>query len=412
VASEEEELLSGQRIAVVRGGEWNATPDVPRTLDVIRRLGGRPTVICWDKSGRGLSREVVEGCDVLRFRKHIPARNAILFAWWPAWWAWLLRQLIAGRYDLVHAIDLEAMIPAAIGKCLGGYRLVYDCRDSLGLVLSNVRAPVPQAFAAMERLFLPAADGMLLTQGALDVCAAYFGRRATRCIPIVQVMNVPPVRTLPAHFRRPTARPLRVLVSGYISPRRGAYLLTDHFANREDVIFDVVGDIRYPDIISRFKSMRNVTFYGLVPYARSLELTDQCDLVWLHYDVSLRNVAIATSNKMFEGMMYGKPYVTSEGSWMGDIAKRLKMGWALPYGDTAGLDLLWRQLNERPELLVQAGLNARAAVERGFNWVLQSGNQVALYRHVLGRPSSSQACQGWRRFLGVAAEASVCGSLR
>ncbi len=42
-----------QRVAIIRGGEWNATQAIPRTLDVLKSLGMTATVLCWDKDGDG-----------------------------------------------------------------------------------------------------------------------------------------------------------------------------------------------------------------------------------------------------------------------------------------------------------------------------------------------------------------------
>jgi glycosyltransferase involved in cell wall biosynthesis len=297
-------------------------------------------------------------------------------------------------------MDVDTLVPAAMGKFLKGYGLIYHCRDALGLVMDNVSWPVPQFFSHLDRTFTPTADGMVLTQGDLRASAAFFGRRTTRKVPTVQVLNVPPVRP-PGGYRVPTARPVRINYSGYVSPVRGARILVEAFRDRADVAVDIVGDIRYAALQRQFQEMRNATLHGRVPYQRALELMDQADLIWLHYDNSLKNVAIASANKMFEAMMLGKPYLTADGCWMAEVAREFGLGWSLPYGDMDGLVRLVHRLNADPSLLVEAGRRGREAFERYFTWEGQRENIVRLYRAVLEDAEIPQRdYEGWARFIG------------
>ena len=104
------------RIAILRGGEWDCTQAIPRMLDALKGMGLKATILCWDKSGKKQAREVVDGTEVIRFRRYIPPRNVLLFVWWPVWWGWLLWRLIRGRYDLVHTMDIDTLVPSALGS--------------------------------------------------------------------------------------------------------------------------------------------------------------------------------------------------------------------------------------------------------------------------------------------------------
>ena len=352
-------------------------------------------------SGEKQAREVVDGTEVIRFRRYIPPRNVLLFVWWPVWWAWLLWRLIRGRFDLVHAMDIATLVPTAAGKALLGYRLIYDSRDPLGLALDNVRWPVPQFFTMLDRLSTPAADGILLSQGDVRACAEFFGRRAAQKVPVVRVLNVPTLPP-PSEYRVPTARPLRINYSGYISPVRGAFILAEVVEGRTDVVVDVVGEIRYPQIRQRFEQMANMKLYGRVPYEKALQLMDQADVVWVYYDPALKNAVISSANKMFESMMLSKPYLTTTGSWYGKVARQFGLGWPLPYGDVEKLRGLIERLNADPSLLVEAGRRGREAFVKHFTWPKQRENVLQLYRCVLqgAAAASMRRHKGWKRFIG------------
>jgi glycosyltransferase involved in cell wall biosynthesis len=391
------------RIAIVRGGEWDCTQAIPRTLDVLESMGLQATVLCWDLTAAKPPAEKVKAHQILRFRRRVPPRSIRLFLNWPAWWCWIVRQLARGRFDVVIAMNFDTLPAVAAAKALLGFRLIYDVRDPFGLVLANIRPPVPQAFGALERTLAQAADGMVLSQGDIEVCADYFGRRLARTLPTTQVLNVPTADP-PRTFRPPTGRPLRINVSGYISPVRGAFILADAFGGRGDVTCDIVGEMRYPQVEQRFGKMGNATVFGRVDYDKALELMDRSDLIWLHYDNSLKNVAIASANKMFEAMMLGKPYVTADGSWMEQIARTFGLGWSLPYGDVQALQRLVERLNADPSLLVEAGRRGRECFERYFRWSRQRDNMTQLFRHVFGGgpPVPRRPNGRWLRFIGGA----------
>ncbi|MCD4699923.1 MAG: glycosyltransferase [Phycisphaerae bacterium] len=395
--------MNKPRIVIIRDGEWNCTQAIPRTLDALEAMGLRATVLCWDLTGRQAATDMVNGHRILRFRRYVPPRSIRLFLWWPAWWCWVLWQLFRGRFHIVHAMNFGALPPAVAGRMIFGYRLIYDVRDALGLVLANIRWPVPQVFTVLERTLALASDGLVLSQGDIEACTEYFGRRATRTLPTVQVLNVPTVEP-PATYRQPVANPLRINVSGYISPVRGAFILTDAFGQRDDVICDIVGEMRYSAIEERLVAMGNANLHGRVPYEKALELMDQADLIWLHYDNSLKSVVVSSTNKMFEAMMLGKPYLTADGCWMAEIAQRFGLGWTLPYGDVDALRRLVEKLNANPSLLVEAGRRGREAFEKHFTWPKQRENLLRLYRYVIeGGPDdiTARRHEGWNRFIGL-----------
>ncbi len=395
--------MAKRRAVVIRGGEWDATQAGPRARGVLQGLGFEVDALGWDMSGKRPKREpLAGGGEVRRFRRYIPPRSVHYFLTWPIWWAWLVWHLLHGRYELVHTMNVETLVPTLIAKLLGGCRLVYDVRDPLGMALSNVRWPVPQAFRLLDRLLAPMTDGILLSQGDVGACAEFFGRAAARRVPVVQVLNVPHEQP-PPHYRKPTGRPLRINYSGFISPGRGASELIQAVSGREDVVVDVVGQIRHDDLRREFEAMPNATVYGLVPFARAMGLLDQSDVVMILYDDALATTRVCSANKMFEAMMYGKPYLATKGGWPGKVASRFGLGWEVPYGDARALGRMLDELAAEPARLVEAGRRGRECLESLFAWPRHRENMLRLYRHVLweGQPERPRPCQGWMRFIGT-----------
>ncbi|MCG3178513.1 MAG: hypothetical protein BIFFINMI_00841 [Phycisphaerae bacterium] len=391
-----------RRACVVRGGLWDSTPAGPRTVSTLRELGYEVTVLCWNVGGDLPAREQADGFDILRFQRPVPASSKKYFLYWPLWWIWLFRQYLRGHYDLIHAMNLDAFVPAVACKLFRRVKVVYDIRDAWGLCLTGQPFPVPQLFTLLDRMVAPFADGILLSQGCLDVCAEFFGRPAARRVPVIQVLNVPEHDCGP-DYRPADGQPLKINFSGRLSLLRGAFLLADAVESRSDLCLDAFGKLSDPAIRRRYEAMTNVTFDGLVSHQESLKRMDQADLISLLYDPSLKVIYISSANKMFEAMMLGKPYLCTAGSYPARVAEQYGLGWGLPYGDRQALTELLDKLVTHPELRVEAGRRGRQAYEKHYRWEHQRANLVLLYRYLFGDESiKPRPFQGWKRFVGSA----------
>lgn len=396
--------MGNYRAAVIRGGQWDTTQAAPRTVRTLLDLGYSVTVLCWDMSGESPARESRGDFEIIRYRRRVGKAGVKYFSLWLLWWLWLMRKFIVGRYDLVHVMNLDAMIPAVMSRIVCKHKIVYDIRDAWGLCLTGQMFPIPQIFCMLDRFFTPFADGLLLSQGDVRFCAHFFGRRACQRVPVIQVLNVPQ-HDMGQNSRIPDATPLTINYSGRISALRAAYVLADGIKGRKDVRMHVYGKLNDPDVRKRLESMDNVEFEGPVEYDKAVDYMDRADLISLLYDPALKVVFISSANKMFEAMMLAKPYICTEGSYPADVAERFKLGWALPYGDISELRSLLDRLVKNPKLLVAAGQNGRAAYEKHFRWEQQRAKLIALYKYLDGngdvRPRKHL---GWYRFIDASSD--------
>jgi glycosyltransferase involved in cell wall biosynthesis len=389
-----------RRAVVIRGAEWDMTPAVPRVVETLTQQGFTVSVLCWDHSGNGRAEETIDRLPIRRFLKRVPPASARLFLSWISWWAWLLRRLLAERYEIVHVMNLDALIPAVMAKVFRRFKLVYDIRDPWGMILSRHPWLVRQTFTLADRVLSRFADGILLSQGDIGECAAFFGGATARQVPATQVLNVPQ-KDLGGHWRTAGGRPLRINLSGHLSEKRNARTVLDAVRGRTDVVLDVVGNIRDPELQAELVALSNVVLHGRVPYGQAMELMNQADVVSIMYDAEMQVMRVSSANKMFEAMMLGKPYLASAGCFPGRVAEEFQLGWALPYGDVRALAAWIDAAVANPALLATAGERGRRVYENYFTWSRQQANLIELYRHVLGQPTQTQSVQGWQRYLGT-----------
>src|SRR5438093_8257548 len=121
----------------------------PRILKIVGSLKKRYaiTVLGWNRDG--LSSKDVNGyiVDLALFKVRAPWNKPSLILYYPLLWTWILLKLLKYRPTVVHAIDLDVLIPCCIYKILFRKKLVYDVHDRFG---GYVPSGIPFLYSAIN----------------------------------------------------------------------------------------------------------------------------------------------------------------------------------------------------------------------------------------------------------------------
>lgn len=390
----------GRRALILRAGPWTATPAVSRTAGSLAELGYTITVLAWDRTCTKPAEEYQDGWRICWFRRSYRAGSPIFFVLWVPWWLWVVRQLVNVRYEIVHAMNLECVLPCIMARPFRRFKLVYDIRDAWGQMFSKSRRVAARLFQLCDRWAAKHVDGMLLSQGRLDVMARFFGGGVCGRTPVVQVLNVPE-KDVAGKYLPPDQHGIRINFSGHISYARNARALIELASRRPDVIVDVVGEVRDETLRLEMDALPNFRLHGRVGLGEAMDVMRQANLVMVAYDASTEIAVVSSANKMFEAMMMSRPYIGSIGAYPGVIAERFGAGWALPYGDSDALIRLVDTLAGTPVLIGEAARRGRDAYESHFRWEQQKANLQSLYRFLSGPGGvPTRAYDGWKILIG------------
>lgn len=389
----------GKRVAVIRCSEWDITQAVPRTVNSLKAEGFKVTVLCWDFSQKKPLKEKLDGFKILRFQRRLRYTSLTFILSWPLWWWWIAKTCLAERFDFVHVMNLESVVPAVLVKKLAKHRIVYDIRDPWGMMTSRMPWPIPQFFSLQDEIFSACADGIVLSQGRLSQCADYFGKATSTRVPTVQVLNVP-YADMRAESTPSPVKPLRINFSGHISWARNLAAIIDTCRHVPDIHLDLVGEIQDREIWESIRGLQNISVYGRVPFTHAMELIEASSLVCVMYNTDTRIAQVASANKMFEAMMMARPYAASSNGYPADIAEKYSVGWSLPYGDRLAFQRLIKSLLVDPDKIVKTGRRGRQLYCSRFKWNGQKENLLQLYSHLAGKPEGYRNVGGWCRFIG------------
>jgi glycosyltransferase involved in cell wall biosynthesis len=267
-------------------------------------------------------------------------------------WQWVqLVEMLRARPDIIHITDIFSAVPALMAKLVGGAALIFDIRDNIRLSLRHRSRVAAELLGALESLTVLASDGVIVVSPALreELPAS---RRAHACV----IPNAP-LRDDFNGFRFSEDGAMRVNLSGFVSHRRNLAAWCAAQARDPALRLDLYGTVA-DAATARILDEAGLTCAPPCAHAEALERTRHADIVSLMYDPSVAINRYAAPNKLYEGLMLGKPIICATGMKMADELARWECGLAVAYGSPEALAGAIDRLRD-PATRLRMGRNAR-----------------------------------------------------
>src|SRR5437867_7295311 len=154
----------GRRVLMLRSkSPAGIEPRVEKEARALAGAGFDVSVVLWDRGREHGSAERRDGYDIERVRLRGSYGGPDLAIRLPLWWAACALRILRARPDIVHAVDVDTALPAAVTKRLRGHRLVIDVFDFYADMIALPLSPVVRScIARLERRGLAAAGLVVL----------------------------------------------------------------------------------------------------------------------------------------------------------------------------------------------------------------------------------------------------------
>lgn len=364
-------------------------PD-PRVEKIARSLDGRGfrvTVIAWDRSGEMAPRQETGAATIVRLAikaryGHGLANLPALMRWQWGLLIWLVRN--AGSFQALHACDFDTILPALLVSRIYRKKLIYDIFDFYADHLRATPAWIKRLIRWVDLRAINLADGVILADDSRQ--DQIRGARPAR---LAIVYNSPEEllqdATAPQMDRGVPHDNLRLAYIGLLQVERGLLPVLEVLQGHPTWSLDLAGFGGDSErILSIANGIPNVRWHGRVPYEQALRLSQAADVLLATYDPAIPNHRYASPNKVFEGMMLGKPVIVAEGTHMDRLVTSASCGLVVPYGDKDALERALLQLEGQAEMRRQLGDNGRKAYLASYSWAEMQRRLLALYAQVLG----------------------------
>lgn len=333
-------------------------PHVRKLIKSYQALGVNVSLAGWDRLAQMPAMSRQDGISIDYIQRGWGYANKWLALGIPLWLLRATWHLVRRRPELVHAIDMDDALPAAIASIVTGRPFIYDIRDNFALRY-NWPPGVAPVIRAVDAWVKRRASGIIIVDDTRFDSALDRLREKVRIL-----YNTPD--DVPPPSGAQSERPFTVYASGYLSSGRGIGMLLDAVESLPEARVILAGRFHDPALEARAMAHPQVSYRGWLPQEDSLRLCYQADAVFSFYDPSVPINRVAASNKWFDAMMTGRPIVAnSEVAKAGWIEEK-GIGFVCAYDAAALADLL-KRLAVDPSL-PEVGLRGRRLYEAEYNW--------------------------------------------
>ncbi len=331
------------------------------------------TILCLDRGSELDRQEVVQGIKVRRIKMGT-VKSGNIFSMARALFLFyykVFRQTKNETYQVIHCHDFDTMLIGWILKRRYKVPLVYDMHDLYSGYFYN--AVVKRIVDGINRFFSSVSDLIIIVNDHFKPLLMKHERKS------IVIMNVP---------LKQGAKLSNKTSSGFFyagrlcEEREMAYCLEVLSSHR-----------RYTEIagggpfLQRYKEMRwpHINLLGWITPAQVDERMEEAYCILALYDITNTNNLLATPNKLFQSMKFGKPVIASAGTVMAELIKNHRFGAVVNYGDKTELI---RAIADVDKNYAEYAKNGLDACKKSYNWEIMEERLLAAYDELTGSKSS------------------------
>lgn len=344
-------------------------------------------VLVWDREGRKIQ-EKRFGYVVVHFGLKAPYDKITAAFYLPLWWLYEFIFLLMNSARIIHACDLDTLLPAIIVKLFKRIKLCYTIYD---FYADNLPGSFPsftrKLIARIEKFGIGLCDCVFIVDPS-----RYKQIKGARIKKLAILYNSPPDCVEEKLISKPkVTSTVTLFYAGVIHRSRGLIDVLKAIRDLNGVKLIVAGsgpDVKIFKNLPR-KLKEKVEYIGFIPYQEVIKRTLEADILFALYDPNIPNNIYASPNKLFEAMMCAKPIIVNDGTTMANIVRKEKCGFVINYGNADELKKAIETLKNNPNLAVVLGKNGRNAYLKKYNWNLIKERLLQLYDLIVQQP-----CEG------------------
>ena len=378
------------RIVIIRSNPVSPDSRVEKETESLMQAGNKVTILCWDRDrnyreGKSTIRNSAGEADI--FRLGIEAgfgagkKNLLaLIRFQSRSLRWLIRH--RKEYDAIHACDLDmGYFPSKLARLLRKV-FVYDVFDYY-CACRPMPGRLKKIISGMENRVISRADAAIICSEKRK--EQIRGSKPKRLVILHNAPHMQLIRPDGPDVKAKTGAHERVRI-GYIgilgNTQRMLNEIADAISGRDDLEYHVGG---FGQLEGFFEEMAekhdNIFYYGKLPYASTLKLEEQMDILTAIYDPAMPNNRYAAPNKFYEALMLGKPLIMVHDTGMDDIVDRYRLGVTIDFNIQSFCDGVDRLIGMRDEW-AEMGERGKALFREQYSWEIMGERLAALYREL------------------------------
>jgi glycosyltransferase involved in cell wall biosynthesis len=353
-------------------------PRVEKEVKSLTSYGFNVVVLAWNREGtfERFESKSNNTC-IFRFHLNAPYRTFAIAFYYPLFWFWCLTKLLKLKPKLIHACDLDTVLPSLVYRFLiRNVKIIFDVFDTFTLLIQAKSEFLAAFVKPIELCAASKADALVVVS---EERLHFF-----RCVALKKtkiIMNCPPKCSFSSGGSSELCyakNTFCVVYAGAIAPYRGLLEVAEAVSVLDNVEFVVAGRVIDDELFARLCAFSCVRYVGQLSFEDSLRLQKSADVIPVLYDQELPINRVAAPNKLYEAMLLGVPVITN----LSGFLIKVPFGIQVEY-DVDAIRGAINHLQNHPEVGTKLGLEGRLAFEQKYNWSIVEKSLIDLYSQLL-----------------------------
>ena len=357
----------------------------PRVFKIVNSLCKKYSVLVlgWNRKGDKSETKAnyIADLDLFNFKTRfgVPTRSSYFYMifYFSIFWMWVLFKLIKHRPKVVHAFDLDALIPCLIYKTIFRKKLVFDAtvRYAMAYIPTKFRT-LYSVINSLEEQLASRADVLI---NGWDKELSTFRRRPKKCVTIINCTDDYSLVQAKSEKDKNGDKILKLVYTGGIRNGRSLDNVATAVKDLDDVEFILAGLTVDKQLLEDILRIPNVKYKGFLESRDALVLEASADAMIGMYDMNVPWNSITAPSKHFEAMMCGIPIITNASS---ELVNDVDCGILVDYDDVEQIRAAVTSLRN-VELRTRLGRNGRAAFLEKYNWTKMEEKLFEVYENLM-----------------------------
>lgn len=375
-----------QRVILIRSNPVRPYPRLEKMANCLAKMGYGVIVLAWDRDDNYEAREEIlklksTHVKIVRvgikgqfsggFKKNFT--GLIKFQGFIFEWLTKYRK----EYDVIHAYDFDTGFTALRCARLYKKKFVYDIPDyyidshglngtRLGTIIKNME----------DRVISKADATIICTEERKQQIKDAYPRR------LIVIHNTPDFSIKLQDSVAPSDK-LKLVYVGVFGTTRFIDKIVEVVSKRSDCEFHIGGFGGGMEEYFKYAAERfdNIFYYGRIPYARTIELEQECDVICAIYDPKVPNHYYAAPNKFYEALMLGKPLIMAKDTGMASIVEANQIGEVIDYNEKSLNDAINNLIKKREEWN-SLSYRAQCLYRESYSWESMENKINQLYKNL------------------------------
>lgn len=363
---------------MIRSHPINPDVRIEKEATTLSNAGNEVVILGWGRYGNEeQTKETLSKYCIHRFQFRAPLGYRI-FPFLPFWWLHVSYWLLKEKWDVVHAADLDCLIPSLIISKFLSRPIVYDIFDFYSDQVAFSPA-LRKIIASIDCYLMKYVDEIILADSSR---IHQILQKSYQNVSIIY--NSPPMEVLNDYCTPKKSDMFKIFFAGGLSMDRDISSIIRACSDITDIFFEIAGyGHRVPEILKICEQNSRVHFLGQIHYKMVILKTFQADLLFAFYDPKVPNNVYASPNKLFEAMMCGKPILVNSGTSMAKIVSEEKCGLVLEYGDLSLIREAVLKIKNDKKFSENLGKNGKRAFDEKYNWNIMEKRLIKIYKRIL-----------------------------